>query len=250
MMLARPVRSILLLALFLSLGLPIATRHAEAAPPALNCSGANAAITAPQTGSSLNGIVQIEGTAQLGSAFQYYKIEVAPSGTEAYGIIGGLNRQPVTNGQLAVWDSASVPDGAYTLRLRVVDTTGNYCEALMNGLQVQNSNPVTPTLAPTPVETEAPAAFAVVPTAIPTIVIPGGTQGSGLSGPTATPPPSGTVTAPSGTSSLLGGFSTDSITGAVGGLFGGFARAFMFGVLTMAGLILLIGVVMYVRRSL
>jgi hypothetical protein len=234
-------------ALMLVLRLP----QAQAAPPALNCTAANAAITAPQAGVALNGLVQIEGTASLGGVFQYYKLEVAANGTENYTVIGGLVRQQVVNGQLGVWDSASVPDGTYSIRLRVVDTTGNYCEVLASGLQVQNSSPPTPTSAdtPTPAQTEVTPSSAVVPTAAPTIQIPGATEPA--SAPAETPAAATSATrTPGGISFLPGGFSTDSITGPLGDILNSFARAFLFGVMAMAGILLVVGVIFYVRRVL
>ena len=44
--------------------------RALAAPPALNCNTNNAAISAPESGAVVSGVVQIEGSASLGGAFQ------------------------------------------------------------------------------------------------------------------------------------------------------------------------------------
>src|SRR5262245_14386768 len=136
-----------LLALGVIAGLGVSAHTiALAAPPARDCSAGNAAILAPQPGGVVSGIVQIEGTASLGGDFQYFKVEVAPSGTEAWGDLTGQAHDQVVNGQLGVWDSAAVPDGSYSIRLRVVDPTGNYCEALVTNIAVQNSGPTdTPT---------------------------------------------------------------------------------------------------------
>jgi hypothetical protein len=223
---------------------------AEGAPPALNCSAANAAIIAPQPGAPLSGVVQIEGTAALGNTFQYYKLEFAIAGRNDFTVFSGLVRQPVVNGQLAVWDSASVPDGVYAIRLRVVDTTGNYCEALVSGLQVQNSVPVQPTEAPTPTvaETEAPPVGNVVPSAIPTIQLGLPTEpGAGATiTPRASPPASRTPSATGSSSGLnLSGFFD-----AVGEIFNGLVRTLLFGAMAMAGVLLVIGVIFYVRRVL
>ena len=86
--------------------------NAFASPNLRDCSGGNAAILSPQSGATVTGIVQIEGTASLGAEFQYYKLEVAPVGTEAWGNLVGEAREQVVNGQLGVWDSASAADGA------------------------------------------------------------------------------------------------------------------------------------------
>lgn len=220
-----------------------------AAPPARDCSGGNAVIVAPPSGATLFGIVQIEGTASLGDEFVYYKIEVAPLGTEAWGTVVADARQQVVNGQLGVWDSASVPDGAYVLRLRVVDPTGNYCEAFATNLNVRNSVSPTPTVfvSPTPEETEAPPIQNAVPTPIPTIAspisepTPGATATPFRAGPTRTPSPGVGLTDGLGLSSIIEGI-TDLVTTLV--------RTFLFGMLTMAAIFFLVGVVFFVRRVL
>ncbi len=224
----------------------VAHARLEAAPSALSCSPSNAAITAPQPGASVSSLVQIMGTASLGGDFQYYKLEFAPASSEGFTVFSGLVRQQVTNGQLGVWDSASVPDGTYSIRLRVVDQTGNYCESAVTGLHVSNSSPPTPTEVPTPVETEATPEFAVVPTAVPTINIPVVTEVKAQA-QTPTAPASGTRT-PSSGGLLPGGISVDSITSGLGDVFGGLVRAFLFGILAAAGIMVIIGVVYFVRR--
>jgi len=218
-------------------------------PPARDCSGGNAAILAPTTGATVFGIVQIEGTASLGNDFQYYKLEVAPTGTEAWFNLFGEAREQVVNGQLGVWDSAGVADGAYTLRLRVVDPTGNYCEVIVTNVLVQNAAAPTPTLevtpTPTVVETEAPPIQNAVPTQQPTVEGPAGTAT-----PEPTETPQGPVVTPTPGSGGFGGIEFDTIIQAATDLLGLVGRIFMFGIITMAGIVVLIGVVYFVRRVL
>lgn len=238
------------LAILCALAILIGAHRLSAAPPSLTCSTNNASISAPQVGSTLNGIVQIEGVASLGGQFQYYKVEFSPSGRDDFGgTISGVIRSQVSNGQLAVWDSASVPDGVYSLRLRVVDVTGNYCDIIVTGLKVQNSVPIQPTEEPTAVETEAPPEPAVVPTAVPTIQIGAPTEATGATAPT----PSGTAQAtrtPGSNALIPGGINTDSIVQGLGDVFGSLGRIFFFGVVTMAGVMLVVGVIFFVRRVL
>lgn len=217
---------------------------AFAAPPAQGV----CQIAAPQSGATLSGVVQIEGTASLGPAgFSFYVLAVAPNGTEAWGDLGQV-REPVVNGQLGVWDSAAVPDGVYQIRLRVVDPTANYCEAIVPNLQVRNTNPPTPTPAetPTPEETEAPPIQNAVPTPLPTIASPGETE---TPGPTATLVRPGPTNTP-GDSSLLPGVDSSSIIDAVLGFVNSIVRTFLFGILAMAGVLFLVGVIFFVRRVL
>ncbi|MGB8646877.1 MAG: hypothetical protein WCF84_16675 [Anaerolineae bacterium] len=252
---AQPFFSAIVVVLILLAGFVFVVTPGLAAPPRLNCSSTNAAITSPASGATVNGVVQVEGTAALPSDFQYYKLEFSPQGRDAFTVFSGLVRQSVNGGQLAVWDSASVPDGSYSLRLRVVDTTGNYCEALVTGLVVQNSAPVQPTdipATPAPTETEGPVPTSVVPTPLPTILILGGQQPGGPAQTTGQPTAVTTRTASPGNTStgIPGGINLGGISGALGDMFSGYMRAFIFGALAMAGIMLVVGVIFYVRRVL
>jgi hypothetical protein len=230
-------------ALLGGLALPLA-----AAPNFRDCSGGNAAILSPQTGATVFGIVQIEGTASLGGDFQYYKLEVAPMGTEAWGDLAGQARQQVVNAQLGVWDSAAVPDGLYALRLRVVDPTGNYCEAKVTDVRVANSAPTpVPTANPeqaTITPTEAPPIQNAVPTPVPT------QTPNGTGTPTPVPTRAGPTRTPVPASGGIGGIEIGTVMQAIQDLFGALLRLFAFGVLTMAGILALVGVIYFVRRVL
>jgi hypothetical protein len=224
------------------------TVPATAAPNARDCSGGNAAILSPQSGATVFGIVQVEGTASLGGEFLYYKLEVAPNGTEAWGNLVGEARQQVVNGQLGVWDSASVPDGAYTIRLRVVDPTGNYCEAHITNIIVQNAAPPTPTVVetPTPVETEAPPIQNAVPTPLPTT----SAEATGTPGASITPPRAAPSRTPVPSSGGFGGIELDQVIDAATEFFTALGRIFLFGVVAMASIFFFVGVVYFVRRVL
>ncbi len=245
--------SAIILAIVLLSGFVLLAAPGLAAPPRLDCTTANAAITSPKAGAPVSGVVQIEGIANLGGGFKYYKLEVSPTGRDAFSTIGNQVAQAVNGGQLGAWDSASVPDGAYTLRLRVVDATGNYCdnpEATVTGIMVQNSAPIKATDTPEPTETEGAVPTSVVPTALPTINIPGQFS-SGQAQATDQPTPSGTKTASGSSSGLIpGGFDIGGLTSSLGEMFSGYVRAFIFGALAMGGVMLLIGVIFYVRRVL
>lgn len=223
----------------------------RAAPNMRDCSGGNAAILGPAGGTTVFGIVQIEGTASLGGEFQYYKLEVAPAGTEGWADLTGQAAQQVVNGQLGVWDSASVPDGAYSLRLRVVDPTGNYCETLVTNILVQNSAPPTPTVAevvasPTPEETEAPPIQNAVPTPLPTTP---SAEETGTPEPTETPDAAAEETPEAG-SGGIGGIEIDQVIGVATDFAAAIGRIFLFGVVAMAGIFFFVGVVYFVRRVL
>ncbi len=137
-----------------------------AAPPA---QGDLALITSPQNNAIVRGVVTIQGSATH-PQFQFYKVEVArePVTDENFAIIGAIREEQVVDGQLELWDTTQVPDGSYTLRLRVVRLDGNYSEYSTVQVVVANAQPTetpTPAVAPTPTISPTP----LPPT--PTIVI-------------------------------------------------------------------------------
>lgn len=131
-----------------------------------------AVITEPASNAVLRESVQIVGSADYPS-FQFYIVEFTPepiTGNQ-WQIIGEIHEQPVINGVLETWNTALVPDGSYTLRLRVVRLDGNYSEAFSQQVVVANSQPA-PT--DTPEVTPTPGTPTVTPTNLPptpTIVI-------------------------------------------------------------------------------
>jgi len=100
-----------------------------------------AEITAPQAVSELKGVVSIYGTASAG-ALQSYFLEAAVYQQEPpeWIPISLPVSKPVLNGVLAEWDTRTLPDGVYRLRLHVLRCAGEslYFEVeplrLANGL--------------------------------------------------------------------------------------------------------------------
>lgn len=164
---------------------------ALAAPPA---QGDLAVITSPQNNAIVRGLVPIQGSATH-SQFQFYKVEYArePVTGDNWVIIGAIHEQQVVDGQLEVWDTTQVPDGSYSLRLRVVKIDGNYNEAFVVQVVVANAQPTeTPTPAETPIPTITPTPLPPTPT----IVIEQPALATGAATPVATrttplPTPSG-----------------------------------------------------------
>jgi hypothetical protein len=75
-----------------------------------------------------------------------------------------------------LWDTTIIPDGLYSLRLRVVRLDGNYDEYFVRGIQVSNTRPTeTPTPAATPTlagPTDTPEPTPTVVIAVPTVLSP------------------------------------------------------------------------------
>lgn len=182
---------------------------------------AQAVISSPQPFSTLRGVISINGTATH-PEFQryqlYFKSESVPD--DWHFMFEQTNQ--VSNGLLGTWDTRSVPDGTYALRLRVVRQDGNYDETVANGLLVANSRPLdTPTPTPTEetaVEPEATATLAATPT--PVVV-----EQPQIATPTPRPALTITNTAPITASETLTGTSdttgTDSGDSTDGGVLGG-----------------------------
>ena len=142
-------------------------------------------ITSPRDRASVRGLVPVEGSANH-PEFQKYEVHFCPepnTGDDWTPLAGSPFTVPVMQGRLGLWDTTIIPDGVYSLRLRLVRLDGNYDEYFVRGIQVLNTQPTetpTPEPSPTPGEpTEAPSPTPTVVIGVPTVSSP-------------TPRPSGT----------------------------------------------------------
>ena len=89
------------------------------------CPDSRAVITSPGMGESVSGMVPITGSATH-EAFQFYKLEygvgAAPDGWSYFD--GGEN--PVQGGRLGTLNAGALPPGTYSIRIVVVDRSGNF----------------------------------------------------------------------------------------------------------------------------
>ncbi|CAN5459362.1 hypothetical protein BH10CHL1_BH10CHL1_42910 [soil metagenome] len=117
---------------------PVATPASAPAPivqqPA--CADERAVILRPGDNERVSGTITIIGTATH-DKFNFYKIEYAPAGTQSFSYLGGGD-SPVINGGLYSFNSTALGNGAWTIRLVVVDQTGNFPEPCQVTIQVQN----------------------------------------------------------------------------------------------------------------
>ena len=79
-------------------------------------------LTKPEEGSTISGIVPIEGTASIPN-FGFYKFEMAKSNENSWLSIEA-NNNAVVNGQLGNWNTTRLDPGVYQLRLVVTDNQG------------------------------------------------------------------------------------------------------------------------------
>lgn len=155
---------------------------------------ATAQIGSPRDRAEVRGLVPVEGSATHPS-FQKYEVHYGPEpnpGDQWTPIGGSPFSVPVVQGRLALWDTTIIPDGLYSLRLRVVRADGNYDEYFVRGVRVTNSRPPDTPTPSEPTATPRPAGPTAVPTASPTIVIAVPTVSSPTPRPTDTPAPTST----------------------------------------------------------
>jgi cell division septation protein DedD len=206
----------------LLMGLSIVVRL-EAAPPQQG-----AVITSPQDRDVVRGLLVIKGTATHPN-FWKYEVYFAPepNPNDQWQLLG-LHEMQVTDGRLETWDTSLVPDGTYSLRLRVVRGDGNYDEYYVRQISVVNVQPTeTPTSTPTPVATRTP----LPPT--PTVIIE--QPPTSTPRPTSTPGPVGVTPEPEEETGL-------NITAQ------GLGKAFLYGAGGTMGLFLLMGILIVLRR--
>ena len=78
------------------------------------------------------------GTA-VNDSLDYYKLEFAPGQNAAAGFVYFDGQSsPVSSGQLGSLDTRALESGAYTIRITVVDQTGNFLEPCLVSIVVQN----------------------------------------------------------------------------------------------------------------
>lgn len=144
----------------------------KAAPPPQ--AGDIAVISSPTSNAVVSGTVEILGSADHPS-FQFYVVDIGPEPNigDQWSTVGATHDTPVINGRLEIWDTTQVPDGSYTIRLRVVRIDGNYSEFFARQVVVSNSQPV-PTGTPDSPPPDVTRPPTVTPTDLPptpTIVV-------------------------------------------------------------------------------
>lgn len=105
---------------------PPPTPAPQPAVSAPACADSRSVIVSPGNGQTVSGVIQIVGTATH-DQFQYYKVEFAPGANASGGFVYlGGGSSPVVNGVLTSVDTGALGPGTWTLRLVVVDQTGNF----------------------------------------------------------------------------------------------------------------------------
>lgn len=132
---------------------------------------ANSFIASPAPRSTIAGVVNITGRAQLEGAFVRYQVDFSTTGLNLW-VLLNTAPQAVMDGTLARWDTTLIPDGTYDLRVRTIDTSGNYCETIQPSVYVKQNAAGTMTIqnfAPPPIANtiEIPSLFGMLHVDIP-----------------------------------------------------------------------------------
>jgi hypothetical protein len=115
------------------------------------------ALTAPQSGDVLRGDVAIQGrmdTPNFASAELSFTFAETASDPAATWFTIQTFSQPTFDSALTVWDTTTVTDGEYALRLRVYLLDGSFQDVLVRDLTIRNYTPD-----PTPIPSETPTAL-------------------------------------------------------------------------------------------
>lgn len=111
-------------------------------------------IHSPGGGEALQGVVTISGTTDI-PGFRSAEVAFAYQNdpTNTWFLIQQSN-QPVLEGILAVWDTTTIADGTYKLRLQVILIDGQVEEHVVAGLRVRNYSRIETSTPPSPAATQ------------------------------------------------------------------------------------------------
>ncbi len=123
--------------------------------------GMQLVISSPEEGQIVQGSVVVSGTVSA-LGFSSYELSFAYDNdpTQTWFVLTSSS-QPVFEGELGTWDTTTLTDGDYSLRLRVFLLDGTLQEMTVPGLRVRNYTAV-------PTSTYTPTATAIVQFAAPT----------------------------------------------------------------------------------
>lgn len=93
-------------------------------------------ITSPEPGDEISGTVDITGTASIPN-FGFYKYEIALLGSQNWATISA-GREPKVNTSLGSWNTTSLTNGDYFLRLVITDNVGMALEPCVIAVRVAN----------------------------------------------------------------------------------------------------------------
>ncbi len=156
-------RILIALAVFLLLAVPAQAQEDE--PPSAGV------ILSPTAGEALQGRVPIIGSVRA-EGLQFWELSFGYVGDETgTWFLLDKDEQPVTEGTLTEWDTTTITDGKYNLRLTIHLNDGTQDEIIVPELRVRNYTAIetsTPTLTPTVLISATPTPIPPTVTPIPT----------------------------------------------------------------------------------
>ena len=113
-----------------------------ALPPTAQPVPIRVVIISPTPGSFVAGTISVFGSA-IAPNFLQYQLEYGPepNAGNLWYPADSVKFAPVQDGLLGQWNTSPLPDGAYTLRLRVFLRDGSVLTSSVAGLQVRNARP-------------------------------------------------------------------------------------------------------------
>ena len=135
--------------------------------PALAQEEDQVVISSPEEGQVVRGVLTISGSVTaLGFASYELSFAYEDDSTQTWFALTSSSL-PVFEGELGTWDTSTLTDGNYSLRLRVFLLDGSVQETTVSGLRVRNYTPIptstfTPTVTPV-VQFAPPTAQLIAP---------------------------------------------------------------------------------------
>lgn len=127
----------------------------------------NVGITSPQNGETLRGQIQILGSIDYPTfASAEIGFQFASDVADNWFSIQTFS-QPIPDSALALWDTTSVTDGDYNLRLRIYLQDGTFIDSIVTDLKIRNQEIPTPTITALPLpefKNETPTPRIIPPT--------------------------------------------------------------------------------------
>jgi hypothetical protein len=150
------MRRIFFLGILLSMGIFLFFQRAQAQ------NTTDPSISTPAEGSPLQGLIPIEGTTAIENFISWEITFGYTNDTTGTWFFLAESDEPFSNEILVEWDTATVTDSTYNLRLTVFLTEGRRKHFVVPDLRIRNYTPIE-TITPTPTLTQTPYTVTPLP---------------------------------------------------------------------------------------
>jgi large repetitive protein len=111
----------------------------------IDLTGPEAKLRIPQNGARVGGLIDIKGTANSSDDFKQYRVYIGQGSAPASWNLIRTSPVPVTYGSLAQWDTLSLSEGQFSIKLEAEDISGNVSTDQVI-VTIDNTPPATPVL--------------------------------------------------------------------------------------------------------